>query len=977
MDIKKGDFSEKYIKWFSELTKKDISIAGGKGANLSEMYNNNFPVPPGFIITTKAFKFFIEKNNLNEKINTIIKNIDLSNTKQLQEKSLEIRRLIEEKNLPEDLIEEILEAYHILCSEKINEQAISKDAMNILKNAYEPSFVSVRSSATTEDLKEASFAGQQESFLSIKGNKDLIKYVKKCFSSLYTARAIYYRSEKGFKETKPLLAAVVQKMIDSEKSGVMFSKNPTNFNEDIIVEAVYGLGEGIVSGKICPDNYSVSRDLKVKEIKIANKKIAIIRTGSGENDIVNLNQEKSNSKVLTNGEILSLSDYALKLEKHYGQPQDIEFAIESNKIYILQSRPITTLNSLREISNEIFSNNPILVGLSASPGVATGTVKIIKDREDLSRIVKGDILVTKMTNPDMVVSMKKSHAIITDEGGITSHASIVSREMGIPCIVGTGDATIKLKEGMKITVDGTHGKVYEGEIKGIKPIEIKPIVKTNKIQLKLILDLPDFAERASKTNIKSIGLLRLEGIIAQSGKHPLFFENENKLDEYSKILEKGIEKIAMFFSSIWIRASDIRTDEFNSLKDSPEKEINPMLGFHGIRFSLKHPRILEAELNALSTIAEKYPNKNFGIMFPQIISLEEVKQAKSFFEKIKRNNIKFGIMVETPAACQIIEDICKFGIDFISFGTNDLTQYTLAVDRGNKSVQYLYNELNPAVLSQIQRVINICKRYGVKTSLCGQAGSNKDLVKFLFNNKIDSISLNADSANEISLFIKELEEQTNQSSQSNQSSNSGQSSQSNQSSNSGQSSQSNQSSNSGQSSQISQEHQRLSVENNPENYLQKIPNYKFLTKNQKRRLKKKLRKKRFKMGLQDNQIPKLPEMPDPNLKKEFEENIKKPQRISEEIKRLNRNISNLQENSTNVEPFNNLKRIEEKSEKIKQEIEEEKLEDLQKENVINNKIKIEENNLEEGEIKEENIGVYSPENKESSDNSENYSSDFD
>ncbi len=946
MDIKKGDFSEKYIRWFSELTKKDIPLAGGKGANLSEMYNNNFPVPPGFIITTKAFKFFIEKNNLNEKINTIVKNIDLSSTKQLQEKSLEIRKLIEERNLPEDLIEEILEAYNILCSEKINEQAISKDAMNILKNAYEPGFVSVRSSATTEDLKEASFAGQQDSFLSIKGNKDLIKYVKKCFSSLYTARAIYYRSEKGFKEAKPLLATVVQKMIDSEKSGVIFSKNPTNLNEDIIVEAVYGLGEGIVSGKICPDNYSISRDLKIKESKIANKKIALIRTGSGENDIINLSPEKSNSKVLTKGEVLSLSDYALKLEKHYGQPQDIEFAIENNKIYILQSRPITTLNSPKEISNEVFSNNPILVGLSASPGVATGIVRIIKDREDLSRIVKGDILVTKMTNPDMVVSMKKSHAIITDEGGITSHASIVSREMGIPCIVGTGDATIKLKEGMKITVDGTHGKVYSGEIKGIKPIEIKPIVKTNKIQLKLILDLPDFAARASKTNIESIGLLRLEGIIAQSGKHPLFFENENKLEEYSKILERGIEKIAQFFSSIWIRASDIRTDEFNSLKDAPEKEVNPMLGFHGIRFSLKHSRILEAELNALSKIAEKYPNKNFGIMFPQIISLEEVKQAKSFFEKIKRNNIKFGIMVETPAACQIIEEICKFGIDFISFGTNDLTQYTLAIDRGNKSVQYLYNELNPAILSQIKQVINICKRYGVKTSLCGQAGSNKNLVKFLFENKIDSISLNADSANEISLFVKELEEQTNQSDNSNQQNISS------------------------QAMQISQKHQRPPVENNsekhPENYPQKIPNYKFLTKNQKRRLKKKLRKKRFKMGLQNNQIPKLPEMPDPNLKKGFEKNIEKNDGISEKIKRLNQNMPDLQGNSTSVEPFNNLKRIEEKSEKIKQEIEEEKLEELQREDATDKGIKIEENNFEENnfeedEVRGENLGIYSPE----------------
>ncbi len=752
------DVEDKYIKWFSELSNKDIAIAGGKGASLGEMFNNKFPVPPGFVITAQAFDYFMIQKNLKEKIKEIIEIVDLEDTGSLQQASKQVRDLIEKEEIPKELEIEILEAYHILGSEEIEEKGVSRDALNILKTAQEPIFVSVRSSATTEDLVEASFAGQQESFLNIKGERRLIEHVKKCFSSLYTPRAIYYRNKQGFKEGQALLAVVIQKMVDSEKSGVVFSRDPIKLDEDIIIEAVFGLGEGIVAGKIHPDHYTVSRDLEIKEVNVTNKKIAIVRTGSGENQTVNLSPEKSKSQVLKNYETKEIADYAIQLENHYKKPQDIEFAIEAGKVYIVQSRPITTLKKDTQKSGKIINGTVILKGLSASPGIGAGVVKLIKGMEDLYKIKKGDVLVTEMTNPDMVVAMQKSVAIVTDEGGMTSHAAIVSREMGIPAIVGTGEATTVLKEGMKVTVDGSTGNVYEGLVAETQQTEIKPILQTEKIKMKVIVDLPNFAERAAKSGIDAVGLVRLEGIIASSGKHPLQHEKDNTLNEYTELLRAGLEKISEPFNSIWIRASDIRTDEYGSLKGAPEREINPMLGNHGIRFSLKHPKILEAELEAIRLIAEKNPNKRFGIMFPQVISIEEVKKAKEYFNKIKTENMEFGAMIETPAAVQIIEDICQ-EVDFISFGTNDLTQFTLGVDRGEDEVQELYNEMHPAIFSQIKRVIGSCRRNRVETSICGQAGSKPEMVEFLFKKGINSISVNADAAYNISVLINKLEEE--------------------------------------------------------------------------------------------------------------------------------------------------------------------------------------------------------------------------
>ncbi len=742
-----------FIKWFSELDKNSGNIAGGKGANLAEIYNLKIPVPSGFVVTAQAYDYFIEKAGLKEQIQKLLEGLNYEDTKKLNETTKKIRDIILKAKFPKEMEEEILESYGILDVKNLNNA--QGGALDILKSSSEPIFVAVRSSATAEDLADASFAGQQDSFVNIKGQKSLIEHVKKCFASLFTARATYYRNKKGFEHEKVSLAVVVQKMVDSDKSGVIFSKDPSYKNENIIIEAVWGLGEGIVSGKITPDKYIVSPDLEILNKKIANKKIAITRDSGGNKEVVKLNEEKSKHQVLKDFEITKLTEIALKLEEHYQKPQDIEFAIEGEEIYIVQTRPITTIESRVEKSEEI-KGEIILEGLGASPGIASGKIKIIHNLDELKKIEKGDVLVTAMTNPDMVVTMQKSAAIVTDEGGLTAHAAIISREMGIPAIVGTQNATTKLKEGEIITVDGFNGKVYKGKVAETKQKEVLPVTVQTKTKLKVIVDLPSFAKRAAQSAIKTVGLTRIEGIIAESGKHPLYFLEKKEIQSYEDLIFEGISKIAEYFDEVWVRTSDIRTDEFQNLEGAPKEiEPNPMLGMHGIRFEIKYPEILKAELKAMKRVAQK--GKKMGILMPQVISVDELKKVKEFLKEIEFNDAKVGIMIETPAAVQLIRDFCEEKIDFISFGTNDLTQYMLAVDRGNEQVQSLFDEMHPAVLYQLGFVIRVCKRNNVKTSICGQAGSKKEMVKFLVEKGIDSISVNADMAKEISEYILKIE----------------------------------------------------------------------------------------------------------------------------------------------------------------------------------------------------------------------------
>lgn len=744
-----------FIKWFSEIDKNSEQIAGEKGANLGEIFNLKVSVPPGFVITTQAYDYFIEQSGIKNKIKEILSKISYENISQLNESTQRIRELIENSKIPKEVEEEIIEAYEVLGTENL--EMVHGSALDILTHAAEPIFVAVRSSIITENLSESSFAGQQDAYLNIKGKEEILKYVKKCFASLFTSRATYYRNKKSLKHEQASLSVVIQKMIDSTKSGVIFSKDPICKSENIILEAVWGLGEGIVSGKITPDKYIISKELEILDEKISDKKIAITRDSSGASIITKLREEKSKHPVLKNHEILQLAKIALKLEEHYKKPQNIEFAIENDEIYILQTRPITNLekrfskHEIKKIEGEV-----ILEGLIASPGIASGKVRIIEKLEDLYKVQQGDILVAESINEDMLIYMQRSSAIITNEGSLNSNAAIISRERGIVYIVETKKATEILKEGEIITVNSYEGKIYKGKIGEDGKKEILEVTSPTKIKIKVIVDSPIFAEHATKSGIKKVGLTKIEGIIAESGRHPNFFLEKNKIKDYEEIIFEGVSGIAEHFDEIWVRTSDIKTNEYTNLEGAPKEiETNPMLGNHGIRFSLKNPSILIAELNALKRISDK--GTKIGVLLPKVISVSEIQEVKKIIRSINFTNLKIGVIIETPAAVQIIKEICEEGIDLISFNINNLAQYMLAVDKENKKIQDIYNEMHPAILYQIGYVIRVCKKYNVETNTMLQLDIQKDTINNFIEAGIDSISVNPEIAKDISDYIAKVE----------------------------------------------------------------------------------------------------------------------------------------------------------------------------------------------------------------------------
>ena len=760
----------KTISWFKEISKDNISIVGGKGANLGEMYNLGMSVPPGFMVNAGVYKEFIEKTNIKEKITQILSGLNVENNEELQNKANEVQKLIIATEIPDDIKEEIIDAYE---SMSITDEKI--DASDLVKKAQDE-FVAVRSSATAEDLPEASFAGQQATFLNIKGSEDVVKAVRACWASLFTARATYYRVKNNFDHMQVLIAVVVQKMVNSDKAGITFSVNPsTNTENEIVVEACFGLGEAIVSGSVNPDSYIVDKDtMQIKSKDIKEQEWAYVRDEAGKTVKKTIVEDKRGVQILKDEEIVGLAEIAKKLEDHYNKPQDIEWAIEGGKIYVVQTRPVTTIKKVEEEkeaeeitikepeeneeSSDISSANVLTTGNTASPGIGSGIVKIANEPNEFSKVQKGDVLVTKMTNPDMVPVMKRAAAIVTDLGGTTCHAAIVSREMGIPCIVGTGNATSVLKENTMITVDATHGKVYEGKISIKKPKQAEETKRgyselITATQIKVVMDFPEYAEKAAATGADGVGLLRAEHMILGSKVHPAYLVKQGRKQELIDILVKGISTVARAFDGkpVWYRTLDAPTDEFKSLEggENEPQEENPMLGWRGIRRSLDQSGFLRAEFEAIKKVHEM-GLKNVGVMIPLVTRVDEVRKAKEILDDVFDDEyVEFGIMVETPAAVWIIEDICKLGIDFISFGTNDLTQYTLAIDRNNVLVQKHYDELHPAVLAEIARVIKICKKYHVQTSICGQAGSKPKMASFLVRQGIDSISANPDAVRQI------------------------------------------------------------------------------------------------------------------------------------------------------------------------------------------------------------------------------------
>jgi len=736
------------IIWLGELGKNDIPLAGGKGANLGEMFKNEIPVPNGFVVDSRTFTNFIERTGLRNKIIEILDGLNVEDTEELNSASKRVRELIESIEMLTEIKEEIKKAYRQLCEEEGGEV-----------------YVAIRSSATAEDLPEASFAGQQETFLNVSGEDDVVEKVRKCWSSLYTPRAIYYRVRHSFRHEDVSIAVVVQKMVNSEKSGVMFTSHPVTGEKLCIVEAVFGLGEAIVSGMVSPDTYVFDRvNRKLVEENIAEKKLMLVRK-NGRTVEVELG-EKSKERVLTDEELMEVVNLGEVIEEHYGKPQDVEWAIEKGKVYITQSRPVTTIKKVETGMEELGEGEILIKGLGASPGIGVGKVKIVLSENEIGKVEEGDILVTTMTSPDMVPAMRKAAAIVTDEGGMTCHAAIVSRELGVPAIVGTKEGTKVLQEGDLVTVDGEKGIVYAGAVKVEEkkveaPVQVSaPLVTATEV--KVNISIPDAAEKVAATGADGVGLFRIEHMVLGLEKHPMKYIRDGEMNRYIDLLADEIRKVlkAFYPKVVWVRTLDAPTDEFRAMEGGEDEpvEANPMLGFRGIRRDLVEVEHFRAEMRAIKKLVDE-GYTNVGIMLPLITSPEEVRKAMQIAleEGLPIGDIDFGVMVETPAAALIIEDIIKEGITFISFGTNDLTQYTIAVDRNNENVANLFRETHPAVLKLIEMVIKICREHGVKTSICGQAGSYPNVVEKLVKLGIDSVSANPDAVQTIRETVARIE----------------------------------------------------------------------------------------------------------------------------------------------------------------------------------------------------------------------------
>lgn len=757
--MKKQDF----VLWLKELGKEDIPLVGGKCANLGELLGRiGVPVPNGFAVSAHAYEAFLKKTGAEKKIEGMLSGVSMEDMESLQEASKKIRHYIESLPMPEDMGSDILGAYRELCR-----QAGRKSVA-----------VAVRSSATAEDLPGASFAGQQDTFLNVTG-KDLLESVKRCWSSLFTPRAIFYRQEKGFAHGDVLISVAVQELIPSKVSGVMFTIEPVSGARDkVVINASWGLGEAVVSGQITPDEYVVEKEtLRVVDKRIAKKEKQIVSDSKGGTKWSPVPKKMTEQPSLSDKTVLRLAKYGAQIEAHYGTAQDIEWALDDrDRLFILQARPETVYAGKTEVkagaaAKTVERKGPVekdilARGLGVSPGQGSGPVKIILDAKELSGFGKGKVLVTEMTTPDWVPAMKMSSAIVTNSGGKTCHAAIVSRELGIPCVVGTENATKVLKDGEVVTVDGQRGLVFRGAIEAgegakapaLAAIDLSAQVVTG-TKVYVNLSIPEIAQKvAQETNADGVGLLRAEHLMLSIGKHPRLLMEEGGEEVMVDTFARGIGQVseAFFPRPVVYRFLDFKPDEFLELPGGEKYERdhvgpNPMIGYRGQFRYTKEDDIFRLELKAIRKARETMGFTNTWVMVPFVRTLEGFRKTVQIMreeglEYKGRPDFQLWIMVEVPSACFMIEEFCREGIDGVSFGTNDLTMLVLGVDRNDVSVQEIYDERNLGVLRAIAYTMAVCRKHGVTTSICGQAPSvYPDYLEFMIRSGCTSVSVNPDA----------------------------------------------------------------------------------------------------------------------------------------------------------------------------------------------------------------------------------------
>lgn len=738
------------VRWLRDLSRTDTPSVGGKGANLGELVRAGFPAPPAFVISVEGYNQFREQSGIGGELDLRLQAVKVDDAGALQRVSHELRDLIEGASIPHDIVDEVIGAYE-----------------ELTVKASGGALVAVRSSATAEDTAQFSFAGMFESFLNVRDREELLKRVKSCWASTFHARVLFYRLKQGMPAEMPV-AVIVQAMVNSEKSGVCFTVDPATRNvQRMVVEAAWGLGEVVVLGQVTPDHHVLAKDtLAVVEESIGAKDFMLIRDAvTGSTARVELaGDPRRTARVLTSGELQSLGALARRVEAYYGTPQDLEFAVEDGVIYLTQSRPITTLGGALQPSEDASrpASAVLVQGLGASPGRASGRVRLLLSTDAAGQLEAGEVLVTRMTSPDWVPLMRRASAVITDAGGMTSHAAIVSRELGIPCIVGARDATTQLTTGMQVTVDGVAGTVTEGgslaTAAAPQPVATTVIhgrgsAPATATRLYVNLGEPDRAEAVARLDVDGVGLLRAEFMLlsALEGVHPSTLIAEGKGDEIVSRMAGDLRTFARAFAPrpVIYRAMDFRTNEFRGLKGGAEMEPleeNPMIGYRGCFRYLREPKLFALELAAIAQVRRDF--QNVHLMIPFVRTSWEFLECKRIIDESPLGGdrgLQRWVMAEVPSVLYWLPEYVRAGVTGISIGSNDLTQLMLGVDRDSRTVAPLFDERDGAVLHMIRSLIRESHRLGITCSICGQAPSvHSEYAERLVRWGIDSISVSPD-----------------------------------------------------------------------------------------------------------------------------------------------------------------------------------------------------------------------------------------
>ena len=769
---------KQFLLWFEQLEREDVAIVGGKSSSLGEMTAKvDVPVPYGFATTAHAYRYFFEKSGLDNEVRELVGELtDVENSALLRDVCARIRQAILDKEMPQDLQDAIAAAYEELGKK-----------MNI-----DQPYVAVRSSATAEDLPDASFAGQQDTYLNVQGAETIIAKVKECYASCFTDRAVYYREKQGFDHLDVALSAAVQMMVFSKAAGVMFTVNvATGDDQNILMEAAWGLGEYVVQGTVTPDNYTVCKKThKILEKNVNCQDVKLVRKAGGDCEEQMVALDEQNMQKLTDEQIIELAGYAKKIEEHYGCYMDMEWGVDERdgKLWILQARPETVWSrrnkengAPKEEKKAVTTDRKVIVkGLPASPGQVSGRVHVILDPSRIDEFKEGEILVTEMTAPDWVPAMKKAKAIVTDSGGMTCHASIVSRELGIPCIVGTKSrgeaATTTIPDGIDVTIDATHGVVYEGILEepkkeqaaqqGAVVAEYFPPTGT---KVYMNLGDPELAEKYSNLPCDGIGLMREEFIwTTYIHEHPLHLIKIGQPEKVVDQLAEGMRQVcqAMAPRPVTLRFSDFKSSEYRDLKGGDEfepYEPSALLGWRGASryYDPKYIDAFKLECLAVRKVREEFGLKNLHVMIPFCRNVEECEKVVNIMASCglaRSKDFKVWLMAEIPANIILADQFNKY-VDGYSIGSNDYTMLVLGCDRDNDTVSHIYDERNLAVKRAIRHLIDVAHKDGKTVSICGQAPSvYPEFTEFLIKSGIDSISVNPDTVK----FTKKLVAQVEQ-----------------------------------------------------------------------------------------------------------------------------------------------------------------------------------------------------------------------